>query len=331
MQWNSDIDVVFNSHKIKYSKLDEILNFEPNKKKNSYIFIDFELLMKKFLYNIDFYNNKDMEITDDITIQFMTGILNLIAHYKNYFYNKHDTMSFYYIFINNKKYKNNAQLNKLVQNINKIIIMIPRVYTIYYEKDDQLFYLRYNLMNKINIYKSKLVNEQCFYINIGNDNKFELMYRINKNFYQLIFEEFKPILYDFNRFKIEKLNNIDDIYINNILALMPVYVILDDIKIVDKVKIDDVIMKYIKTHISDDFNDPNIHLLILKMFSHYKRLETRLKKLENDLNSIKYNTIIEVIMNNWKHIVKDKGIMKINELYKIPADKRIMIEILVNN
>lgn len=331
MQWNEKIDVIFNSHKIRYINLDNCLKFKEDAKKNAYIFIDFDYLIKKFLYCIDYYNNKGMIIDKDITNQFLVGFLNMIAHYKNYFYNKHDTMSFYYIFINNKKYKNYRQIDNLIQTINKIILMIPRVYTIYYEKDDQLFYLRYNLMNKINIVKSSNKENQCFYINIGYDNKSEIMYRINKNFYQIVFEEFKANLYGFDRFRNEKLKDIDDIYINAILALIPVYVILDEIKIVDKVRIDDVIMRYIKTHPNANYSDPTTHLLILKMFSHLKRLETKLRKLETDLNSAKYNTIIEAIMNNWKHIVKDKSIMNINELYKIPADKRISIEILVNN
>lgn len=330
MEWLREIDLVFNSHKIKYEYLNNIIDFNTNKKKNAYIFIDFDYLMKKFLYAIDYYNNKDMLLNESYTIQFMTGLLNVIAHYKNYFYNKHDTMSFYYIFINNKKYKNDKYLNKLVKSINKIVLLIPRIYTFYYEKDDQLFYLRYNLMNKINLVKQSK-KEMCYYINLGYDEKTELMFRINKNFYQFGFENYKPKLYGFEQFKSEKLNDIDDIYINSILALMPVYIILDEIKISDKVKIDDVIMKYIKSHTNVNYNDPNIHLLILKMFTGMKKLENRLKKLEKNLNSIEYNTIIEIVMNNWKHVVKDRSILNINELYKIPADKRIMIETLINN
>lgn len=331
MKWNRDIDIVFNSHKIRYTNLDKTLNFDAKKHKNAYIFISFEMLMRKFLYTIDYYNNKDMKIDNDTINQFMVNILNLIAHYKNYFYNRHDTISFYYIFINNKKYKNNKNLNKLVKTINKIILMIPRVYTIYYENDRQMFFLKYNLMNKINLVKGNNKNEQCFYINISSEDKTELMFRINKNFYQLNFEGYRPYLYGFDDFRKHKLRDIDDIYINSILALMPVYVVLDDIKISDKVKIDDIILKYIKTHPNDNYNDMKIHLLIMKMFTQLRKLYNKLQKLEYDLNSAKYNTIIEVIMNNWKHIIKDKNITNINEIYKIPPDKRIMIEILINN
>ena len=62
-----------------------------------------------------------------------------------------------------------------------------------------------------------------------------------------------------------------------------------------------------------------------------KKVENRLKRLESNLNSPKYNTMIEIIMNNWKHVIKDKNILNINEIFKIPSDKRISIEILVNN
>lgn len=331
MNWNENVDIVFNSHKIKYNLLNNTFNFDEKKHKNAYVFIDFDYLMKKFLYTIDYYNNKDMEIDDDLIDQFLVNLLNLMAHYKNYFYNKHDTISFYYIFINNKKYKNNKKLNRLVTEVNKIIIMIPRIYTIYYENDHQLFFLKYNLMNKINLVKGMDNNEQCFYMNIGHEDKIELMFRINKNFFQLYFENYKPYLYGFENFRKEKLNDIDDIYINSILALMPVYVILDEIQISDRVKIDDVILKYIKSHPGENYNDMKTHLLILKMFTKLNKLYKKLQRLEMDLNSFKYNVIIEVIMNNWKHIVKDRSLLNINEIYHIPADKRIMIEILINN
>lgn len=329
MEWLESSDYVFNGHKIKYIELDKTFNFEENKKKNTYVFIDLDYLLKKFLYSINYYENKDVDLDGETEIQFIVGLLNLIAHYKNYFYNKHDCLSFYYIFINNKKYKSNEKINNLVKFINKILLMVPRIYTIYYEKDDQAFYLKYNLMNKINLIKDKN-DEQCFYINIGNDDKNELLYRINKNLYQLIFENYKPRLYTFDEFRKYKLDNVPDIFINSVLALLPVYVILDELKICNSVKIDDVIMKYIKTHMNENFNDPKVHLLVLKMFTSMRKLQNKLIKLEENLNSLKYNTIIEVIMNNWKHIIKDRNIIKINEMYKIPNNRRIMIETLVN-
>ena len=93
----------------------------------------------------------------------------------------------------------------------------------------------------------------------------------------------------------------------------------------------DIILKFIKTHINEDFNNPETHLLVLKLFTSMKKVENRLKRLESNLNSPKYNTMIEIIMNNWKHVIKDKNILNINEIFKIPSDKRISIEILVNN
>lgn len=328
--WDIDIDKMFNKHKIKYVILDKLIEFKENSKRNAYFFIDFDYFMKKFLYFIDYYNNKDMIIDNNLINQFLVGILNIIAHYKNYFYNKQDCISFYYIFINNKKYKNNKQLNNLVKCINKILLMIPRIYNIYFESDDQLFYLKYNLMNKINKIKESK-KEDSYYFNFGDDRNCELFFRISKKFNQFCIDGYNSYIYNFNTFKQEKMKDIDDIYVNSVLALLPVYNILNTIQINDNFKMYDIILKFIKTHINEDFNNPEIHLLVLKLFTSMKKVENKLKRLESNLNSPKYNTMIEIIMNNWKHVIKDKNILNINEIFKIPSDKRISIEILVNN
>lgn len=330
-EWDINIDKMFNKHKIKYIELDKTIKFKENKKRNAYFFIDFDYFIKKFLYLIDYYNNKDMIINNELINQFLVGILNVIAHYKNYFYNKQDCISFYYIFINNKKYKKNKQLNNLVKQINKILLMIPRIYTIYFENDDQLFYIKYNLMNKINKIKESK-NEDSYYFNFGNDDKCELFFRISKNFNQFsLTSNYENYFYDFKRFRIDKMNDVNDIYINSVLALLPVYSVLDSIQISDNFKMYDIILKFIKTHINEDFNTPETHLLVLKLFTSMKKVENKLKRLDSNLNSPKYNTMVEIIMQNWKYVVKDKNILNINEIYKIPSDKRISIEILVNN
>lgn len=330
-EWDISIDKMFNKHKIKYIELDKTIKFKENKKRNAYFFIDFDYFIKKFLYLIDYYNNKDMIISNELINQFLVGILNVIAHYKNYFYNKQDCISFYYIFINNKKYKKNKQLNNLVKQINKILLMIPRIYTIYFENDDQLFYIKYNLMNKINKIKESK-NEDSYYFNFGNDDKCELFFRISKNFNQFcLTSNYENYFYDFERFRIDKMNDVDDIYINSVLALLPVYNVLDSIQISDNFKMYDIILKFIKTHINENFNTSETHLLVLKLFTSMKKVENKLKRLDSNLNSPKYNTMVEIIMQNWKYVVKDKNILNINEIYKIPSDKRISIEILVNN
>ena len=333
MEWNRNIEIMFNKHKIRYIKLNELMSFTENKQKYSYFFIDFDYFINQFLHIIDYYNTKDIEISEELTIQFLTGFLNLIAHYKNYFYNKCDCISFYYIFINNKRYKSNKQLNKMVEKINKILLMIPRIYTIYYENSKQKFFIKYNLMNKINkLRESK--KEESKYFNIGKSDNFQLYFRINKNFYQFLNDDnYGMTLYGFNLFRNEHFDEINEIYYNPILALFPVYIVLEELKICHSVRINDVLLKFVKDHINYDFNDPKIHILALKMFTSMKRIENKLKNLENDLNSVKYNFIVEVIMKNWKHVVKDRGIMNINEMFKeyIPIDKRINIEILINN
>ena len=68
----------------------------------------------------------------------------------------------------------------------------------------------------------------------------------------------------------------------------------------------------------------------IKKFTKMKKIENRLKKLEGDLNSIIYKNMIEVTMRNWKHVIKDNSIYKVNEILNVPKNKRINIELLMN-
>ena len=91
----------------------------------------------------------------------------------------------------------------------------------------------------------------------------------------------------------------------------------------------DIILKYIKENKDKDFNSISTKLLILKMFSRLKSLEKKLKSLEYNLNSPLYSQMIQIIMENWKHIIKDNSIYNINEILHIPIEKRINIETLM--
>ena len=53
-----------------------------------------------------------------------------------------------------------------------------------------------------------------------------------------------------------------------------------------------------------------------------KKIENKLKKLEGDLNSIIYKNMIEVTMRNWRHVIKDNSIYKVNEILKDKIKKQ---------
>ena len=124
----NDVDIMFNSHKLKYNIMNDYFNFDIKEKKTIYFFIDFDFILSKYLYTIDYHSSKDMIITKEMTNEFLINFLNLISHYKSYFYNKCDCLSFFYITINNKKYIKDKNVSDMIVSIAKIITMIPRIF-----------------------------------------------------------------------------------------------------------------------------------------------------------------------------------------------------------
>lgn len=325
-----DISTLFNTHKMKYDSMTQYFNFDPTSKKTIYFFINFDYIMKKYLYAIDYHSDKDFIITEEMANEFLIEFLNLISHYKSYFYNKCDCLSFFYIEINNKQYKPNKSLDQMVKRISKIITMIPRIYIIYHDKPEQMFFIKYNLIKKIKIAKTD-TNEKLIFLDMGKNINTELYYQISKDYHIFRFEHYKIFLYGFLSFKEENLKGLEDIYINSVIALLDVYNILDRIKIPKKVRVNDVILKYIKSHLSEDFNRYETKMLVLKLFSGLKGLEQELKRIHQGLHNPLYGIMVETIMKNWKHTIRDNSILRINELLNIPNNKRINIETLINS
>lgn len=323
---NNLVNIMFNSQKIKYSELD--LKFQrTNVEKIIYFCLDFDFILGKYLYAIDYDN--DIKFTEEDINDFITEFLNLIAHYKRYFYNKLDAMSFFYIGININHYKNDKNIVALIKKLTSLITMIPRIYIYYYENYRQGFFMKYNLIRTICISRSEQNDKEIIFFDMCKFNMNELIYKLTKNYYFFINND-GIHLYGFKNFKEENLSDVEPLYMNNVISLLTIYETLNELQLNNKFKIDNIIMDYIKTHRSDDFNDIRTKLLIIKKFTKMKKIENRLKQLEGDLNSILYKNMIEVTMRNWKHVIKDNSVYKINEILGVPRNKRINIELLMN-
>lgn len=323
-----EISRLFNSHKIKYTDLANYFNFDPKENKIVYFIIDLNYLMGKFLYHIGY--EKNSKLNKELSNLFMIEFLNLICHYKSFFYNKCDIMSFFYITVNTKTYKNDPQINKMIKTFMKLITMIPRIYTLFYENNEQILYLKYNLIKKIKILKADS-NQRLIFIDLCKNDNYEVYYQLSKDYYIFRFDGYKNIIYGFREFQYDYLEGIDPEYINPILSLITIYQVLEEIKISNSVRINDVILKYIKEHPKDDFNSIETKLVVLKLFSGLKGLESRLKKIERNLYNPCYKVMIETIMEHWRKTIHDNSILKINEILKVPQDKRIKIELLMNS
>lgn len=327
----NNTSILFNSHKMKYITMNNFFNTTLNndiKEKIFYYFIDLDYILSKYLYTIGYFEIKDMKIDNEIIKDFMIEFLNLISHYKQYFYTQQDAISFIYIGINNHHYKKDKEIEKLIKQLIKITTMIPKIYIYYYDNDDYNFFLKYNLIRTIVISKSNSGKTPIF-LDLSKTNKNELFYKLTKNYNLFKFDQYKIFLYGYKNFKEDYMQDVEDIYINSVISLLPVYEILNDIKINKKVRIDDIILKFIKSHIKDDFNNIKTQLLVLKLFTKMKKLEIKLVKLNQDLSSVVYTRIMQTVMQTWKSTVKDNNIYNINEILHVEKNKRINIESLM--
>jgi hypothetical protein len=216
----------------------------------------------------------------------------------------------------------------MIKQIIKIITAIPRINIYYYDNEDYNFFLKYNLVRTI-VLSKRNTGKTPIFMDMGRNNKTELFYKLTKNYNLFRYDQYKIFLYGFENFKADYLYNIEEIYLNSVITLLPVYEILNEIKINKKVRIDDIILKFIKSHINEDFNNIKTQVLVLKMFTKMKKLENKLIKLNQDLNSIVYSQIMKVVMQTWKNTIKDNNIYDINEILKVPKEKRINIETLM--
>ena len=322
----NNISIMFNMNKIKY----DILNmyFEENVKKTNiinYFFIDLDFILAKYMYasecSIEDFNEEASDL-------FILEILNLISHYKRFFCEKINSNGFFYIGIPVKKYKKYKILNDMIVKLNKLLTVIPKIYVYYYEDDHYNYWLKYNLIKNICFYKQGS-NITPIIFDLGKIYRSELFYILTKNYHIFRYEGNKPYLYSFNDFKKEYLSDIEDIYLNSIISLLPVYETLSFFNINKKVRIDDIMLKFIKKHPRENFNSSETQQLLLKTFSSSKKLEKKLNSILHNMNSYVYSNMSKTVMENWKHVIKDNSIYRINEALKIPDDKRVNIEILM--
>jgi hypothetical protein len=93
------IDVLFNMHKIRFDKMDELINehvpnIGPGSKVN--LFINFESIMHTLVsYDIERYLRMD---SNKKAIEMIANIINLLAHYRLYF-SKHRIYSKIYLYV----------------------------------------------------------------------------------------------------------------------------------------------------------------------------------------------------------------------------------------
>lgn len=322
----NNISILFNCNKIKYDLLRAYYDTNiTNKKTLNYFFIDFDFILLKYMYFSECYSD---EFNDEVADIFILELFNLIAHYKRFFCEKINSNVFFYIGIPVHKYKKNKCIDSMISKFIKLATVIPKIYIYYYEDDNYNYWLKYNLIKNICLFKQGSDTTPVIF-DLGKIWRSELYYILTRNYNLFKYDNNKPYLYSFNDFRQEYLSNIEDIYLNNIVSLLPVYEALSTLNINKKVRIDDIMMKFIKKHPRENFNMIETQILLLKTFSSSKKLEKKLTSINHNMNSYIYSNMSRTVMENWKHVIKDNSIYKINEALNIPSDKRINIEILM--
>jgi len=320
--------ILFNRLKLKYAYMNEYFNFNLEEKRAFYFFIDFDYLLRIYMHATQYEDFRliDEEFIDNFTV----GLLNFISHYKNYFYKYCDSMSYFYIGVDRKQYKDYPNMTKMFSRLVSTANMIPRINFYYCDSRKQKFYIKYNLIRTIKTLKS---DTNVIIMDIGKQYMNELIYYLTKKYYVIRFSNHESTtLYSFDDFKSDCLNHVPDIYINKVIQLLPVYESLEALEIVNEKRIDKVIMDFIIKNKDNDinYNDNMTKELVLKLFTSKRKALNRLREINNNLSNPVYQTMITSIIKGWRNTIKDNSVYKINEMLNIPDKCRINIELLMN-
>lgn len=321
--------ILFNKLKIKYAYINDYFMFPIKEQKVFYFFIDFDYIIRIYMHSIqcDDFRYIDENIIDN----FLVGLLNLISHYKNYFYKHCDSLSYFYIGVDRKQYVKFESMKNLFNKLVSTANMIPRINFYYCESIEQKFYLKYNLIRMIKTIKRNQV--RTIFFDICKPFMNEMIYCLTKDYHMIIYHQKDPTsIYGFNNFKEDFLNHVPEIYLNTVLKLMPVYEALDTLEIHGQKRIDKVIMDFIIKHKDKklDYNQPEIKEMALKMFTSKRRAINKLRKINKNLTSPVYLNMVKTVVNSWKNTIKDNSVYRINEMLNIPDNCRINIELLMN-
>lgn len=321
--------VTFNKFKVKYVYMNEYFLFNQNaqEKKTFYFFIDFDYVLRQYMHSLECFDFR--YIDDNFTDNFVVGLLNLISHYKNYFYRHCDSISYFYIGVDRKQYVKYENIDKMFHKIVSIVNMIPRINFYYCESKEQKFFLKYNLIRIIK--RVKEGDGRIIFLDICRPYMNELVYMLTKDYNYIQYDQREQTtMYGFYNFRTECMRNVPPIYINTVIKLLPVYEALNELEIHDQKKIDNVIMDFILKNKKADFNDDATKELVLKMFTSKRKAVNKLRKLIGKLNNPLYETTMTTIIKSWNNHIKDNSIYKINEIMKVPDRCRINIELLMN-
>ena len=270
-----------------------------------------------------------MTLSDEDINEFVLEFLNLIAHYKQYFYKYMKSMSFFYVSVSKTVYNWNVYLTTVMQKIVRIINLIPRIYVYYHDTVDQGFNLKYNLFKTICISRND-ANTEILLFDISNNYRYHLLYKLSRNVYTFIFDDYKLRLYDFDQFFYETVPvPSNKIRKSDFISTLSIYTIIVESKFKNWQKRYNRLLEYISNNYSTDYNLLENKIALMKRFSKSEELINKLIQLEKNLNSPVYMQTMSIIMKNWKNVIKDKNIYKINELLVLPKHKRINIETLM--
>lgn len=159
--------IILNESKIKYERLDELLEsklMDIRFSEQVNIIVDLKEVVKKFfrpdiIPEADNYRSIIKEISSDI--------INIVAHYRNYFYKKNKYTSFYFLYSFNKcseminirpdykkeyyeKYFDSeankmkiARMSSVIKTVQKVINILPHCRFIDTSAHDELVYIKY--------------------------------------------------------------------------------------------------------------------------------------------------------------------------------------------
>lgn len=335
-----NFDIISNTFKLKYELLNNMFDKFKGNKYRYMLIIDVEKILSIMINSI--YKNH-LIITNSQKTKLLVGLLNIISHYRHYYYNSLHSINSILLYCSKTSFYNENK--EIFDDLNKIIQFLPNMILVpNIEKNQNDFFYLHTMCHIVeHTRKICTTNKQELILNVlGNDSlEYQLFNIVEKTYFFSTHESNdNEKIIDFSgiwRYIIG-----DDTRINNPIYSLGLKRLLVPYCIVNKIipykeyliPIHNSLRLKAKSNmlfsIIESNNNINEKDYAIKVLNEPDKLETALNTILYSRN-IAMKPYIQLFIRTWNKKLKDNKIESINEYSKVFEENNINIAWLLED
>lgn len=289
-------DTFINTFYIKYNDMDEVIG-KSSKMKETFLMVNLNYMFNRIKKYIEIVGGDDFDVLNSDKIVY--DFLNLLAHYRNYTFNRMGSNNSIIIFVDDKSFTH----VKTLEMLEKIIHFFPKIRMI---KSDNIRFLKLHCIKEI-IYCFRNRDREFYWIDIDKYDPLSEMY--TDNYYIIKNSKMSSTLVK-NRPVYEQLNTREELKYE-----IKEYIPFISVSSINKKNRDLIIKHIVDTNRQGGLSMPNRekNLEINRIFGS-PETEAAINDIFDGMNSRLLSNIIKNLFKSWGHHVYDSAITNFNEL-----------------